>query len=483
MQEYRSSMLDPVSETPPLTPRQTEILEFASKGLTNAEIASLLNIAPGTVKVHMAAIYRALDVTNRTEASVMLQTIRTHAVDERVRDLSAIAVLPFDVFSSDPEEGAFADGLVEEIITRLSHWQWFPVIARQSCTAFKNTATDIRQVGEVLGAAYVVEGSVRHSHDQVRVTAQLILARQNTHLWAETYDGCRDDIFVIQDNIARSIAAAIHPEVLRTELNQTRSIHPESVGAWRLAMGGLAQVELREEAACKKGLELAGRALAADEKSLIAAFTLTMGNYLQMASQWSDDPLASANAVTEHAGLCMRIAPDDPYSLIAEGTALMIRGGINGAIERLRAATERNPSSARAFNFLGQLLGMQGRPDEGIFCLEQAIALSPRDPAMFSMLASIGVCHFGANRLRQCCHYLHRAADLKDDEPLVWSIAAAAAALAGWQEEAELALAELFRVQPDFNLEGFNRVATSILPAYTQRFEEGIRQAGYEDPN
>jgi adenylate cyclase len=465
-----------------LTPRQQEILEFAAKGLTNADIAGLLNIAPGTVKVHLAAVFRVLDVTNRTEAAMVLQSMRNQRAETTVPEGNAIAILPFDVFSDDVKNEYFADGLVEEIITRVSRWQWFPVIARQSCFTFKNQTSDIQKISHELGAGYVVEGSVRHSHDQVRVTAQLIEARTNSHLWAETYDGPRSDIFTIQDQIARAIAAAIHPEIMRSEIRLARQSIPQNVDAWQLAMGGMAQIELREADAVNRGLELAARALAMDGDCLVAAYALAMGNYLQLAFQWTDDPMTCAQALAQNAALCKRIAPEDPYSFIADGTAHMLRGDVDGAIEQLRHATERNPSSARAFSFLGQLLGMKGEPDAGIECLTQAIELSPRDTNRYSMLASIGICHFAANRLDQCCHYLHQAADLKDDEPLIWSILASGAALAGWQEEAELALAELYRVQPEFTLEGFKRVGASILPAYMDRFETGLRQAGYADP-
>ncbi|MEJ2089773.1 MAG: LuxR C-terminal-related transcriptional regulator [Gammaproteobacteria bacterium] len=399
-------------DTAALTGRQQEILELAAKGLTNADIARVLDIAPGTVKVHMAAIYRLLDVSNRTEAAMVLRAMQAQPAKESAHELNAIAVLPFDVFNQDAQDEYFADGLVEEIITRLSRWQWFPVIARQSCFAFKRQVNDIRRVGAELGAAYVVEGSVRHS-----------------------------------------------------------------------AMGALAQIDLREQAACAHGLDLAARALAMDGECLVAAYALAMGNYLELVFQWASNPMANAQAVADNAALCKRIAPDDPYSFIAEGTACMLRADVDGAIEQLRSATERNPSSARAFSFLGQLLGMRGEPDAGIECLEQAIVLSPRDTAMYAMLASIGVCHFAAERLDRCCHYLHRAAELKDDETLIWSILAAAAALAGWQDEAEAALAELFRVQPQFTLEGFKRVGASVLPAYLDRFEAGIRKAGYVDPD
>lgn len=466
-----------------LTRRQREILELAAKGLTNADIARVLDIAPGTVKVHMAAIYRLLDVSNRTEAAMVLRAMQDQPEQESVAERNAIAVLPFDVFNQDRQDEYFADGLVEEIITRLSRWQWFPVIARQSCFAFKHQVNDIRRVGAELGAAYVVEGSVRRSTDQVRVTTQLIDARANAHLWADTFDGPRSDIFTIQDDIARAVAAAIHPEMVRSEIKLARGQHPRNVDAWQMGMGALAQIDLREQAACAQGLDLAGRALAIDGDCLVAAYALAMGNYLELVFQWAPNPMANAQAVAENAALCKRIAPDDPYSFIAEGTACMLRADVDGAIEQLRSATERNPSSARAFSFLGQLLGMRGEPDAGIECLEQAIALSPRDTAMYAMLASIGVCHFAAERLERCCHYLHRAAELKDDETLIWSILAAAAALAGWQDEAEAALAELYRVQPQFTLEGFRRVGASVLPAYLDRFEAGIRKAGYVDPD
>jgi adenylate cyclase len=467
-----------VSEAAALTNRQREILELAAKGLTNADIAGLLEISPSTVKVHMAAIYRVLNVSNRTEAAMVAQS---HINPPDPATGTAIAVLPFEVFSSDPEETYFADGLVEEIITRLSRWQWFPVIARQSSFAYRNQAVDIRQVGQELGAAYVVEGSVRHSSETVRVTAQLIDTRDNTHMWAETFDGPRGEIFTIQDELAKSITAEIHPEVVRSQMQLAQTFQPTSVDAWQLAMGGLAHILRRSKAEVKRGLSLAARSLQEDANNLIGAYAMTLGNYYQLAYQWTSDPFDNATGVAEHAAKCIALAPDDPYSLIADGTAHMLRGDVQGAIDQLRRATERNPSSARAFSFLGQLVGMQGDPDSGIELLQQAITLSPRDAALNVMLASIGVCHFGAGRLDQACHFLHRAVDQDEGNTIAWSILSAAAALAGSQEEAEAALAELNRVQPDFTLEGFHRISASILPAYLAKFEEGIRLAGYRD--
>lgn len=467
-----------MSEAAELTSRQREILELAAKGLTNADIAGLLQISPSTVKVHMAAVYRVLNVSNRTEAAMVAQS---HIQQPEPAAGKAIAVLPFEVFSSDREETYFADGLVEEIITRLSRWQWFPVIARQSSFAYRNQSVDVRQIGRELGASYVVEGSVRHGNGNVRVGAQLINAQDNTQMWAETFDGPRGDIFSIQDELAKSITAAVHPEIVRSQMQLAQTFQPSNVDAWQLAMGGLANVLQRGKADVTRGMSLAARSLEQDANNLIGAYAMTLGNYYQLAYQWTSDPFKSASGVAEHAAKCIALAPDDPYSLIADGTAHMLRGDVQGAIGQLRLATERNPSSARAFSFLGQLVGMQGDPDGGIELLQQAITLSPRDSALNVMLASIGVCHFGAGRLDQACHYLHRAVELDEGNTIAWAILSAAAALAGSDEEAAAALQELQRVQPDFTLEGFHRISASIQPAYLEKFEQGIRLAGYRD--
>ncbi len=120
-------------------------------------------------------------------------------------DRPAIAVLPFDNLSGDPEQEYFTDGITEDVITRLSYWHWFPVIARNSTFVFKGVSIDIKEVGQKLGARYVVEGSVRKAGNRIRVTAQLIDSETGHHLWAERYDRDLEDIFAIQDEITENI--------------------------------------------------------------------------------------------------------------------------------------------------------------------------------------------------------------------------------------------------------------------------------------
>ena len=126
-----------------------------------------------------------------------------------VADRASIAVLPFQNMSQDPEQEYFADGMVEDIITGLSRIKSLFVIARNSSFAYKGRTVDVKQIGRELGVRYVLEGSVRKAGNRVRITAQLIEAETNRHIWAERYDRALDDIFALQDDITMSTVASI----------------------------------------------------------------------------------------------------------------------------------------------------------------------------------------------------------------------------------------------------------------------------------
>src|SRR5580698_2691658 len=120
-------------------------------------------------------------------------------------DKPSIAVLPFNNMSGDPEQDYFADGVVEDIITALSHFKALFVIARNSSFTYKGKAVDIKQVGRELGVRYMLEGSVRKAGNRVRISGQLIEAATGTHIWAEKFDGGLEDVFDLQDRITASV--------------------------------------------------------------------------------------------------------------------------------------------------------------------------------------------------------------------------------------------------------------------------------------
>src|SRR5258708_4151899 len=154
-------------------------------------------------------------------------------------DRPAIAVLPFTNMSGDPEQEYFSDGISEDIITALSKLRWFLVIARNSSFVYKGKAVHMKQVAEELGVRYVVEGSVRKSGEQVRITAQLNDVTTGSHIWAEHYDRDLTDVFGVQDDITESIVAAVEPQLYAAESFRARRKPPDSMDAWDLVMRAL----------------------------------------------------------------------------------------------------------------------------------------------------------------------------------------------------------------------------------------------------
>src|SRR5262249_1394757 len=132
-------------------------------------------------------------------------------------DQPSVAVLPFANLSGDPQQDYFSDGITEDITTELSRFSELLIIARNSALQYKGKAVDIRQVGQALGARYVLEGSVRRRGDRVRIAAQLVDAVTGAHRWAERYDCELHDLFAVQDEVARTIVATLAAHVKRAE--------------------------------------------------------------------------------------------------------------------------------------------------------------------------------------------------------------------------------------------------------------------------
>ncbi len=152
-------------------------------------------------------VYRVSPVAETVSVAAIASEV------DKMFDRPALAVLPFDNLTRDPEQEYFSDGLTEDIITALSMWRTFPVIARNSTFTYKGRAVKVQEVARELGARYIIEGSVRKAGDRVRVVVQLIDGETGHHLWAERYDRQIDEIFALQDEITERIATTVAPEL------------------------------------------------------------------------------------------------------------------------------------------------------------------------------------------------------------------------------------------------------------------------------
>lgn len=337
----------------------------------------------------------AFKVTRQTGPNESASFAQTFAVTGPVKGFGgrpAIAVLPFENMSADPDQLFFADGIAEDILTRLAMWKWMPVIARSSSFAFRGQPIDLRQIGEVLGARYILQGSVRRAGDRVRVTGQLIDAETGHHVWAERYDRNVVDVFALQDEITDAVVTALEPTVGRAErVRASRKAATDNLDAWELyhrASGRYA--ELTKEG-FSEALELSLQAASKDPEFAsplaLAALTKLFGAMFGWftPAQSADFPALAREA--------LRRDGSDPMALATTGAACAALRAYDEGLKLARKSIEINPSYAVGHYCIGWLLMLNGEPAEAVREMELSVRLSPHDLFLPQVLASLSAAH------------------------------------------------------------------------------------------
>jgi TolB-like protein/class 3 adenylate cyclase/Tfp pilus assembly protein PilF len=316
-------------------------------------------------------------------------------------DKPSIAVLPFQNMSGDPEQEYFADGMVEEITTALSHIRWLFVIARNSSFTYKGQAIDVKQVGRELGVRYVLEGSVRRAGQRVRITAQLIDAVADAHLWADRFEGSLEDVFDLQDQVAISVAGVIEPTLQAAEIRRSSDRPTHDLTAYDLYLRALALTFSWERDAITRALDLLERAIERDAGYGAALVQAARCHQDLHVNNWTDDPEESRRRGIDLARRALQVAGDDPNVLSSAGYTLAYFGEeINVAIGLLDRALKLNPSCAGCWQRSGWLRLWAGQPDPAIEYFQNSLRLDPRERRANPFMA-IGVAHFFARRFEE----------------------------------------------------------------------------------
>jgi TolB-like protein/DNA-binding winged helix-turn-helix (wHTH) protein/rhodanese-related sulfurtransferase/Flp pilus assembly protein TadD len=269
----------------------------------------------------------------------------------------AIAVLPFENLGDDPEQGYFADGMTEDLITDLSKISGVFVIARNSVWPYKGHPVDVKEVASRLGVRYVLEGSVRRDTDRVRINAQLIDAVDGRHLWADRYDGTLSDVFAVQDRVISQIVTALAVELTSAERAETGQIETTNPQAYDALLLGRDYLRRGTEQDTLKATSLFEKAIALDPGFSRAYASLAAAQWRTTLAFW----FSSAGAGWQHS--------------------------YEGLIRNLAKAKEKPTSLAYAVS--AQVLSQQGRYDEAFADIEHAMALAPNDPDNHTAKASI----------------------------------------------------------------------------------------------
>jgi adenylate cyclase len=320
----------------------------------------------------------------------------------------SIAVLPFQNMSSDPEQEHFADGLSEDIITALSRIHSLFVIARNSTFTYKGRAVSIKQVGQELGAQYIVEGSVRKSANRIRVTGQLIDAESDKHIWADKYDRALDDIFQIQDDIARAVVASVE---LQIGLYEGEIVSRDRLDVWSLLKRSFSNTYKFTIPSMEEAATLAEQAVQLDENSALAygQLSASLHNLALMrpgATAHQEQVRARELAVT-----AVKLDPTNEFCQWQLGCVCAWFAETDTAIAAFRRAIEINPNYALAWGTLGSVLAIDGKAQEAIAASEICIQSNPRDPSNFFRFTSLAEAHYLLRNFETSLEWARKSVD------------------------------------------------------------------------
>jgi adenylate cyclase len=390
-------------------------------------------------------------------------------------DKPSIAVLPFENMSGDPEQEYFSDGITEEIITALSKTPKLFVIARNSSFTYKGKSVWIPTVGKELGVRYVLEGSVRKAGDKVRVTAQLIDAQTNKHLWAERYDRDMGDLFSIQDEITKKVVTSLQVRLRGGEEARIYSRGTNNLDAYLKLLRGLEQMNRWNTEGNALAHQTIKEAISLDPNYANAHYLLAVMYSRDAFSRSASNPqesIAEAIRLTQKA-----IALDESlagaYGLL--GWLYTMSGQHDRGIAQAEKALALNPNS-ETYMWLGLTLNYSGRHEDAVAFFRKAMRINPF-PITLVMDLSLATAYRDSECYEEAIPICMKILQQEPSFVFGHTLLASSYAQIGRLEEARAEAAEVLRIVPKFSVDSLckrlpykhdidrNRVRDSLLKA------------------
>jgi TolB-like protein/tetratricopeptide (TPR) repeat protein len=351
--------------------------------------------------------------------------------------LKSIAVLPFENLSRDPDNAYFADGIQEEILTRLSKIADLKVISRTSTQRFKSAPDNLLEIAKQLGVANILEGSVQRSADQVRVNVQLIKAATDAHLWADTFDRKVTDVFAVESEIAKAVADTLQAKLSGTEQSAITARPTENSEAHDLYLKGRYFFGKRTADDLKRAIDYFNQALAKDSNYAPAYAGLADSYVLlpQYSRESSAELFPKARAAAEKA-LALDNTLSEAHASLGLLLATLSTSGINlrESEREFERAIALNPNYAPAHHWYGfGVLLPLGEFDRAIAEVKRALEL---DPFSAIMNANLGFCYLYARRYSEAIAQFRKAAELDPSSPAPHLGLGEAYELSGQREQA-----------------------------------------------
>ena len=390
---------------------------------------------------------------------------------------SAVAVLPLVDHSNDPEDEYLADGITEDIITRLQRFRTFPIISRHSVFVYKGNDYDLPKIAQELDVAYLVVGQIRKHGNRIRITVDLVETIDFHTVWSEKYDREIADIFDLQDEISLVIAAMLQPEIERSERKQALPSRTESIASWHLVRRGLwhqYKLTRNDAAEAKRYFELA---LDQDPDSVEALVQMCQWHWWDLSRRRGQHDDWSAMA--HYAKRASVLDPKDSRARQQIGVVTMMSGDPASAVKIFKEAIQLNPCNAVAYDSLGSAHEVIGQPEEALEALDTAIRLSPFELWIFHAHGERACAYYSMGDWDNAINAADCSLNLRAGYWLAHMIKTAALGRAGRQPESEQALARLLKIRPEFGIRDIRWIGYTD-PARTDDFIECLQLAGWQ---
>jgi len=323
-------------------------------------------------------------------------------------DKPSVAVLPFQNLNGDPDQEYFGDGVTEDIITALSRFRELLVISRGSSFAFKGKGLSVRQIAQHLDVRYVLSGSVRKVSGRLRATAELTDAESGVQIWTDRYDRDLIDMFDLQDELSRTVAAVVQPAVRGAEIERARRKPPADLSAYDLYLRALPHVWAVTRDEIPKAIQLLQQSVSVDATSTPALAALAW------CLVWASPAGADASLRTRAEALSLARSAvqqdsNDAFAQAVYGIVLSMSDEHDLALLHAREAVRLNPSSAFAWGAMGMVGTWCGDFESAVKSLDRAIGLSPYDTLLFVWTTWLTSAYFALRRYEEGIAWARRA--------------------------------------------------------------------------
>jgi adenylate cyclase len=393
----------------------------------------------------------------------------------------SIAVLPFRKYQTDPEQGYFADGIVDDIIHALASLKELFVISRGSSLGYSGSTIDVRAIGRELGVRYVLYGSVGRSGDRLRIGTELSDAETGAVVRSDHYEGNFADLFELQDRISINVVRTIAPHVRERELMRAMRKHPQNMTAYDLVLQALELLYRMDYDSFSRARGLLQQAMSHDPV-YAPAYSYTAYWYIfRVGEIGSPDPATDAAAAVHHAAAAIERGGNDAFSLAIYGhVQSFLLKDYQKAMRFLDRATAVGPSSAMAWTMSSATCGYIGDGPTAVQRAELGVRLSPLDARTFWHEGILAQAHYVNRNYQEALSWARSACERN---PFIrFNIRTLIASLAalGRRDEAAEAAQHLLRVQPDFQL-GVYRQRCPFQGSILEEWLARLRSAGLPD--